>query len=678
MRIQTGNHWNNDSTDENFDPANRTELRENDATGALPHSNRANDDPTDGNSLHSGQIEHGRGDEAEIVSNIRTIDGTDNNLTNVDFNATNTDFDRVGAANFADGISTLTEAPSPREISNIVVGQGDADVPNQEGLSGFMYAWGQFIDHDLDLEQSDGINHIDVNIPAGDPSFPSGANIDLTRAVIDPATGAGTDHPATAINTITGWLDASMVYGSDPQTAASLRLPDGHLLTSAGNNLPIVDGAFLAGDVRAQENPSLTALQTLFLREHNYQVDQIHTEHPNWTGDQLYDQAKAITNAEIAHITYSEFLPHLLGPETLTAYRGYDPNADPRISEEFAGAAFRFGHSIVSAETERIDNSGDTVGPALDLKDTFFLTASDFTADSGADGFLRHLGDDPSQAMDARIVDDLRNFLVDPPAAIDLASINIQRGHDLGLPTLNEMRAELGLTPYTDFSQITTDQGTIAALKQAFGTVDAIDLWTGGLSESHVDGGMVGQTFNTIIAHQFEVLRDGDRFFYQNQDFDQHTLNEIQNTTLTDIIERNTDTQVMQSDAFVFTERHSSNEASETPDAPQLVIGQQGDAALTGGPQNDTLVPAQGNQTLVGMNGDDQFVFNTTGVKATITDFTPGHDKLVFDPNLLAQHLGGLQVDSDHGNTIVHVAGDTITLDNVQPSQLNQHDWMIS
>ena len=93
-------------------------------------------------------------------------------------------------------------------------------------------------------------------------------------------------------------------------------------------------------------------------------------------------------------------------------------------------------HSIVSADTARIDNSGDTVGPALDLKDTFFLTASDFTADGGADGFLRHLGDDSSQAMDARIVDDLRNFLVDPPAAIDLASINIQRGHDLGLPTL--------------------------------------------------------------------------------------------------------------------------------------------------------------------------------------------------------------------------------------------------
>ena len=404
----------------------------------------------------------------------------------------------------------------------------------------------------------------------------------------------------------------------------------------------------------------------------------MHQQHPGWTGDQLYDQARAIVGAEIEHITYSEFLPHLLGSGASGAYQGYDQNVDPRISEEFAGAAFRFGHSIVSADTERIDNNGDTVGPALGLKDTFFLTSDGFNADGGADGFLRHLGDDPSQAMDARIVDDLRNFLVDPPAAIDLASINIQRGHDLGLPTLNEMRTELGLTPYTDFSQITTDQGTVAALKLAFGTVDAIDLWTGGLSEGHVDGGMVGQTFNTIIAHQFEVLRDGDRFWYQNQDFDRHTLNEIQHTTLADIIERDTDTQVMQDDAFVFTSRHSSSEVSEDPEAPQLVIGQQGDATLTGGPQNDTLVPAAGNQTLVGMAGNDQFVFNTTGVNATVTDFTPGQDKLVIDHALLAQHLGGFQIEGDHGNTIIHVAGDTITLNNVQPSQLNPHDWMIS
>src|SRR5262252_1375826 len=64
---------------------------------------------------------------------------------------------------------------------------------------------------------------------------------------------------------------------------------------------------FAAGDVRAAENPSLTALQTLFGREHNYQVDLLHREHPHWSGDQLYQHARAIVTAEIsaAHCAHS-------------------------------------------------------------------------------------------------------------------------------------------------------------------------------------------------------------------------------------------------------------------------------------------------------------------------------------------------------------------------------------
>ena len=80
-----------------------------------------------------------------------------------------------------------------------------------------------------------------------------------------------------------------------------------------------------------------------------------------------------------------------------------------------------------------------------------FFRRRNFLANCGADGQLRHLAADPSQAMDARIVEDLRNFLVDPPAAMDLAAINIQRARDLGLGTLNETREALGLDPYTTF-----------------------------------------------------------------------------------------------------------------------------------------------------------------------------------------------------------------------------------
>ncbi|KAB1078530.1 peroxidase family protein [Methylobacterium soli] len=559
-----------------------------------------------------------------------SVDGSGNNLSQPGLNAAGTNFARLGAAHFADGISSLVDGPNPRTISNIVVGEGDPTIPNPQGLSGMLYAWGQFIDHDLDLSLTDHVTPINVLIPAGDAYFAAGSLLPMTRAVIDPATGAGTGKPAIAVNAISGWLDASMVYGSDTATAASLRRPDGHLATSAGDNLPIVNGAFVAGDVRATENPSLTALQTLFLREHNFQVDRLHAADPRLDGEALYQQARAIVTAEIQHITYDEFLPHLLGPGAIGSYRGYDAGIDPRISVEFAGAAYRFGHSIVSAETERVDEAGNLIGPGLELRDTFGMTPAAFAAASGADGFLRHLGDDASQTMDVRIVEDLRNFLIDPPVGQDLASINIQRGRDLGLGTLNETREDLGLAPYHDFSEITGDRATVAALREAFGTVDAVDLWTGGLAEGHAPGSLIGPTFSAIIGSQFERLRDGDRLWYQNDQFDRETLSDIQHTSLSDIILRNTDTQFIQDDVFTFYDRHGSDVASEHPEAPQLVIGTPGEAQLVGGAESDMLVAGTGHQTLTGGGGSDRFVF-TTDTRAVITDFQPGRDHLVFE-----------------------------------------------
>jgi Ca2+-binding RTX toxin-like protein len=618
---------------------------------------------------------------------FRTIDGSDNNLSDPALNQVNTDFARVGPANFADGFDAMQAGPNPREISNIVVANGpDIHLEvNGVALSGMMYAWGQFVDHDLDLEKG-GTNTADISIPvpAGD-TLPEGTIIPLTRVTIDPATGVA-GHPATAINTVTGWLDGSQVYGSDAATAASLRTADGHMKVSAGDNLPVVmtaqGPAFAAGDVRAQENPDLTALQTLFVREHNHQVDQLHQEHPNWSGDKLYETAKAITTAEMVNITYSEFLPHLLGPDAIPAYHGYDASVNPTITEEFEGAAYRFGHSIVSSDINGINNLGATTA-AQALADSFFESAATFVSNGGADGLLRHLASDTAQPLDTHIIEDLRSLLNDPPDATDLAAINIQRAHDLGLGTLNETRTALGLTPYTSFDQITSDTATAAALKQAYGTVDAIDLWTGGLAEDHTAGAAIGQTFGKIIADQFTALRDGDRLYFENQGFDRQTLNEIKSTTLSDIIQRDTaGTTAMQADAFVSTERHSGTLGGVDPTGAdavsgqaQLVVGSPGKDTLTGGNLDDTLVAARGHMTMTGGAGADTFVFNLDNLTgkhntAVITDYDPKVDQL----QLLNDAF--VAVSSDHhGGTLLHVGNETIDLLSVRPNELRHHDW---
>ena len=596
----------------------------------------------------------------------RSFDGTGNNLSRPNVNVTGADFTRIGTAHFADGVSTLrTGLPNPRTISNLVVA-GNAETPNAEGLSGMMYAWGQFLDHDINLTLSDETNHIDITVPAGDPTL--SGSISMTRAVIDPATGVA-GKPATATNNVTGWVDGSMVYGSDATTAASLRGADGHLLTSTGNNLPIVDGAFAAGDIRVAENPDLTALQTLFVREHNRQVDLLAKAHPDWTSDQLYNQARAIVTAEIERITYNEFLPHLLGANAIKPYRGYNPNVDARISEEFAGAAYRLGHSIVSANLERTDEQGTVIGTPVTLKDAFFQDPESYLADGGGDGLLRHLTNDLSNSLDVHVVDDLRNFLFGPSAGLDLASLNIQRGRDLGLGTLNETRVALGLKAYTSFSQITSDATTAAALQAAYGDINNVELWIGGLAENHLPGAMVGQTFDVIIAQQFQALRDGDRFWYQNQGFDKATMRDIESTTLSSLMLKNTDTQHMQADAFVFYERRSGSAVMENPASPQLVIGSNGGDTLVGGSKADMLVAGTGSQTLTGGTGSDQFIIPVTGVNAVITDFRAGQDKLQFE------NLGsGVRISSENGNAVVTVGGSKVTLVGVAAGKIKPGD----
>lgn len=82
------------------------------------------------------------------------------------------------------------------------------------------------------------------------------------------------------------------------------------------------------------------------MREHNRLVGEIAEQHPQWDGDRIYEGARRIVGARIQVITYSEFLPLLLGPDALRPYEGYDPSIDATIMNSFSGAAYRLGHSL--------------------------------------------------------------------------------------------------------------------------------------------------------------------------------------------------------------------------------------------------------------------------------------------------------------------------------------------
>src|SRR5438552_11733990 len=109
-----------------------------------------------------------------MSADVRSFDGTGNNLANSEWGSTNEALLRLAAAQYADGLSVPAGAnrPSARAVSNAVSTHGDADLPNARNMSAFVYLWGQFIDHDLDLTSAASpAEELDVPVPAGDPSF---------------------------------------------------------------------------------------------------------------------------------------------------------------------------------------------------------------------------------------------------------------------------------------------------------------------------------------------------------------------------------------------------------------------------------------------------------------------------------------------------------------------------
>ncbi len=438
---------------------------------------------------------------------------------------------------------------------------------NHRGLSDVTWLWGQFIDHDISIsENADPAEPFNIPVPEGDPEFDPQSTgtveIGLDRTVYEVGT-----EPREQINQITSWIDGSMVYGSEDERATALREFDGgRLILSDDGLMPLNDTGlpnasitgsaeeqatlFLAGDVRANENLALTAMHTLRVREHNRIADELAASDPDLSDEQLYQQAREIVIAEIQAITYNEFLPALLGDTALPEYSGYDSSVDPTIANEFSTAAYRFGHSMLSNELQRLNNDGSVIDAGnLALQDAFFNAQQ--IIDHGIDSLLKGVTSQTANEVDTQIVDGVRNFLFGPPGAggFDLAALNIQRGRDHGIADYNQTRVDLGLAPVTDFNGITSDVTVQNKLKDLYGSVDNIDLWVGGLAEDHVNGSTLGETFTSILMDQFARLRDGDRFWYEYA-LDDSTVTQIESTTLADVIERNTSLDGLQDNVF--------------------------------------------------------------------------------------------------------------------------------
>ena len=207
------------------------------------------------------------------------------------------------------------------------------------------------------------------------------------------------------MNQITHWLDSSNVYGSSESMTRRLRRGFGGQLKvtrqagSKAGALPSCSAqrsdssvgmcsrcpsCFFAGDVRANEQLNLIVMHTVWMREHNRVARALQKLNPEWDDERLFQEARRITNAEYQHVVYKEWLPLILGNSFMTSFglwplskgysREYRDDFDPRVTNEFATAAFRFGHSLIPKHFNRIHRtrSGNGFTTKMDLREVFF------------------------------------------------------------------------------------------------------------------------------------------------------------------------------------------------------------------------------------------------------------------------------------------------------------------
>ncbi len=567
----------------------------------------------------------------------RPISEVGNNVANPNWGTAGTDLVRLTPAEYADGVDSpsLPQDPSARLISDIVNNQADpadpsqdANTVNQQSLSDFVYSFGQFMDHDMDLTLDNGASD-PIAVPVGDPiGGASDTPLAFNRAQPDPATGTSASNPAQDINYITSYLDLSQIYGSDLATDNALRtFIGGQMKTSPGGLPPLdnltyftaaqlaainasvggmadagplpVSAMYVTGDTRGNENVELTVLQTLFLDNHNRIASELQKANPTWSDEQLFQEARKLNIAQYQSIIYNEWIPDVLGSNALRAYKGYNPNVNASIATEFSTVAYRFGHSLLSGDVERQGNNGQTIAADVPLAEDFFdpsilngqgqpstidpVTGLTTTAIGAV---LKGDADGDAQAEDVQVINEVRNLLFNEVVpgvggGQDLIALDIERARDFGIGSYNQVRVALGLPAVTSFAQITSNVTVQQELKEAYGNVNNIDAFEGGLAENAVPGSDVGQLFQKILVEQFTNLRNGDRFFYLNETFNSSEMAILQQgNTLAKVIESNTSITNLQPDVFIF-----QASISGTVSLAASGTGQSGGPGRPGGPQ---------------------------------------------------------------------------------------------
>jgi hypothetical protein len=435
-------------------------------------------------------------------------------------------------------------------------------------------SWIQFEVHDWVFH-----GHTEVESPwevecaDDDPWFEHPMRIERTRRDPSPDANGG---PATWVNTETHWWDGSQVYGETDEDVRALRTGEsGKIRIDAHGLVPeelehhldysVVPGAFWVG---------LSILHSLFMREHNAIADHLHARHPELSDDDLFDRSRLVLSALIAKIHTVEWTTAIIAHPTTV--RALNTNWWGVLGERFDK---RFGRltqnevirGLVGAPTQHHGVPYSLTEEFVSVYRMHPLIPDDYTFRSARtdevlqERTFRELGAlELRRRFDELEMGDvfysfgiahpgalslhnyprcLQEFRRPDGAVLDLASTDVLRVRERGVPRYNQFRRLFHMKPVESFEELTGgDRETAAELSRVYGgDLESVDLMIGLFAEPKPRGFGFSDTAFRVFVLMASRRLEADRFFtrdYRPEVYTQAGLDWIETNTMRSVLLR--------------------------------------------------------------------------------------------------------------------------------------------
>lgn len=480
----------------------------------------------------------------ERLRTSRSYDGTYNDLSAPKMGAVGAAFGRNLKPRYR---PDLFDTPNPVTVSRQLLTR-ESFVP-ATSLNILAAAWIQFQVHDWvnHRRYPEGGRTVEVPLPPGGGTWtntPGGPQESVMRFAENEGIEVPGDQPPVLFgNTASHWWDGSEVYGGDETTARQLREPEGGArLLLDGGHIPIDRGGIPITGFKDNWWMGLSAMHTLFAREHNAVCDALRAEYPSMSEDRIYHTARLVVSALIAKIHTVEWTPAILATKAIDIGLRTNWEGPPRNWLNQLGLWLLEAHSLTGIPKTLPDHHGAPYSLTEDfvtvyrmhplIPDDYELREFHFGQRLETVGFHDIQGAAAeSQIRKTGLANTLYSFGIAHPGAItlhnypkslqqfqrdgeiiDLSVVDLVRTRRRGVPRYNDFRAGLHKQRIQRFEDLTREPETLARLKEVYRTVDEIDTVVGLFAENPPTGfGFSDTAFRIFILMATRRLQS-DRF----------------------------------------------------------------------------------------------------------------------------------------------------------------------